>query len=294
MNEKNNKNHYLSLKDLISESLLRDLVLFAFLFLLIIAQTWNNISLLLFPLITFSFSLFFRMMSSNKIKTEFRNSNIIYNPLGSETIHANRFFFCALFQLILILWLGGESLYNPHLINNYFSYFLGFLIFFYTFSFFWIFIDLWKYAKIEIITQTIEGRSTQNIDSQFSQDLSKVISFLKLKNFRLMALATFLVFIILNVINIITLFSMNYMAIGIQLILPGSQIMLLSYIFYGFLIISPALTMVLLIKNYKTINDFSKEKLDKIIEPLPKNIQIKIIENFKTLNDKIKERLKSE
>ena len=294
MNEKNNKNHYLSLKDLISESLLRDLVLFAFLFLLIIAQAWNNVFLLLFPLITFSFSLFFRIMSSNKIKTEFRNSNIIYNPLGLETKHANRFYFCTLFQLILILWLGGESLYNPHIINNYFSYFLGFLIFFYTSSFFWIFIDLWKYSKIEIITRTIEDRSTQDSDFQFSQDLGKVVSYLKLKNFRLVSLITFLVFIILNVSNIITLFFMNFMAIGILIILRGSQIMPLSYIFYGFLIISPTLTMVLLIKNYKTITDFSKEKLDKIIEPLPKNIQNKIIENFKTLNNKLKEQLKSE
>jgi len=290
MNEKNNNNHYLSLKALISESLLRDSSLFTFLFLLIIAQGEENILLLLFPLITFTFSLFFRILSSNKMKTEFKNSLIVYNPLGLERKHANRLFYCTLFQLILIFWLGGESLYNPHIVLNYISYFLGFLIFLYTFGFFWIFIDSWKYTKIEIITDTTEARSTL----PFSKDLRNIISFLKLNNFRMVAYITFFVFIILNILNIITLFFINYGSIGIQLLLPGSQIITISYFFYGFLIISPTLTIVFLIKNYKTNNKISKEKLDKILEPLPRNLQIKIIENLKALNNRIKEQLKSE
>ena len=128
MNEKNNNNHYLSLKDMISESLLRDSILFTFLFLLILTQWWENILLLLFPLFTFTFSLFFRILSSNKLKTEFNNSLIIYNPLGLERKSANRFFYCTLFQLILLFWIGGESLYNSHIVQNYFSFFLGFLL----------------------------------------------------------------------------------------------------------------------------------------------------------------------
>lgn len=290
MNEKNNNNHYLSLKDLISESLLRDSSLFTFLFFLIIAQGWENILLLLFPLITFTFSLFFRILSSNKMRTEFKNSLIVYNPLGLERNHANRLFYCTLFQLILIFWLGGESLYNPHIVLNYISYFLGFLIFLYTFGFFWIFIDSWKYTKTEIITETTEARSTL----PFSKDLRNIISFLKLNNFRMVAYITFFVFVILNILNIITLFFINYGTIGIQLLLPGSQIITISYFFYGFLIISPTLTIIFLIKNYKINNKISKEKLDKILEPLPRNLQIKIIENLKALNNRIKEQLKSE
>ena len=143
MNEKNIKDHYLSLKDLISESLLRDLTLFSFLFLLIIAQAWDNIFLLLFPMVTFAFSLFFRIISGNKKRTEFQNSLIVYNPFGLERKNANRFFFSSLFQLILIFWLGAESLYNSHEVEGYYPYFIGIFIFSYTFGFYWIFIDIY-------------------------------------------------------------------------------------------------------------------------------------------------------
>jgi hypothetical protein len=290
MNEKNNNNHYLSLKALLSESLLRDLILFIFLFLLIMAQGWENILLLLFPLITFTFSLFFRILSSNKTKTEFINSPIVYNPLGLERKHANRLFYCTLFQLILIFWLGGESLYNPHLVHNYFLFFLIFLIFLYTFSFFWIFIDSWKNTKTEIITDVNEVRATHHL----SKDLRNIISYLKMNNFKMMSYISFIVFFILNILNLLTLFLMNYGSLGIQLLLPGSQIILISYFFFGYLIISPILTIIFLMMNYKNINKIDKQKLDKILEPLPRNIQIKIIENLNALNNRIKEQLKND
>ncbi|MFX0038188.1 MAG: hypothetical protein ACFFCY_15220 [Promethearchaeota archaeon] len=290
MNDKNNNNHYLSLKALLSESLLRDLILFFFLFLLIMAQGWENILLLLFPLITFTFSLFFRILSSNKTKTEFINSPIVYNPLGLERTHANRLFYCTLFQLILIFWLGGESLYNPHLVNTYFLFFFIFFIFLYTFSFFWIFIDSWKNTKTEIITDVNEVRTTHHL----SKDLRNIISYLKMNNFRMMSYISFIVFFILNILNLLTLFLMNYGSLGIQLLLPGSQIILISYFFFGYLIISPILTIIFLMMNYKNINKIDKQKLDKILEPLPRNIQIKIIENLNALNNRIKEQLKSD
>ena len=291
MNEKNNKNHHLTLRNLISESLLRDIILFMFLFLIIISQAWDNIFLLLFPLITFTFSLFFRILNTNKRKTEFENSLVIYNPLGLEGKNANRFFFSSLFQLILIFWLGAESLYNPHLINSYMIYFTGFFVFFYTFAFFWIFIDIWKYTKIEIITDPIE----EKIDSQFSGDLRNIISFLKFKNFRLSSLITFLIFLILNIVNLIfNILLFNFPNLGMQYILPSYQPIILSYFFFGILIIPPVLSIILLTFNYIAVNNFSKEKLDKIIEPLPRNLQIKIIENLKALSNKIKKQLNSE
>ncbi len=291
MNEKNNKNQHLLLKDLISESLLRDLILFTFLFLLIITQSWDNVLLLLFPLITFTFSFFFRIINTNKKRTKFENNPIIYNPLGIEEKNANRLFFSSLFQLILIFWIGAESLYNPLIVNSYMLYFTGFLVFFYTFGFFWIFIDLWKYTKIEIITNIIEDK----IDSQISRDFRNVISLLKLKNFKLISLTTFLVFIILNLINLIlNLLLKNNPNLGLQFYLPGSQLIVLSYFFYGILIIPPVSSIFLLTLNYKAINNFNREKLDKIIETLPRNLQVKIIENLKALNNRIKKQLITE
>ena len=291
MNEKNHETRYLALKELFSESILRDLILFTFLFLLILSQIWDNIVFILFPIITFTFSLFFRILSVNKRKAFFEKSEIIYNPLGSEVRNANRFFFSAQFQLILIFWLGAESLYNPHLVNSYYCFFISILIFSYTFTFFWIFIDLWKFAGFAII---ING-SEKQIGSQILTDSKNFISFLKLNTYKIISIISLLVFIILNILNLISIFLINRIpSLGIQLPLPGSQLIPFSYLLYLVLLISPIITILVHIFNYKVINNFNNEKLEKNIEPLPKNIQIKIIENLKSLNNKIKEQLKTE
>ncbi|MFX1364243.1 MAG: hypothetical protein ACFFCE_03895 [Promethearchaeota archaeon] len=246
---------------------------------------------LLFPLVTATFSFFFRILNTNKQRTIFESNPIIYNPLGIEGKNANRLFFCSLFQMILIFWIGAESLYNPLIVDDYILYFLGFLTFFYTFSFFWIFIDLWKYTKIEIIPTMIEDKITP----QISEDYSNIISVLKLKNFKVISLVAFLVFLILNIIALITnLFVNNYPNFGIQFYLPGSQSISISYFFYVILVIPPAITIILLTLNYMIINNFSREKLDKIMEALPRNTQIKLIENLKSLNNKIKKQLNTE
>ncbi|MFX1419526.1 MAG: hypothetical protein ACFE9N_11460 [Promethearchaeota archaeon] len=294
MKEENNKHYYLSIKDLFSEVLLRDIILFTFLFVLVVAQQWNYILLLLFPLVTFTFSIFFRILSTNKRRTEFKNSIILYNPLGLERIYANRLFFCTIFQLILIFWLGTESLYNPHIVNWYVMFFIGVLIFIYTFSFYWVFIDLWKYSKIEIMKKNSEKNLTQDINSQLSSDLRDLISFLNPKNFRIVSITSLLVFVSLNILNLIIILFINTGSIGIKIMLPGHQTITISYMFYGFLTISPSLTIILLIYIYKVVNNFSVEKIYEFIKPFPRKIQIKLIENLKTLNNKIREQLKSE
>ena len=301
MNDDDNKeNYFLSLIDIINESLLRDLILFIFLFLLVITQLWDNIFLLLFPLLTFSFSLFFRIINTNKWRIEFDNSPIIYNPLGLEKKHANRLFFSAIFQLLLIFWMGSESLYHPHLVTAYFPYFTILFVFSYTFGFFWIFLDFWKYTKIETISKSMNLKSSQDIDEKFARDLNNTISFLKLKEFMIISIVNFFVFIILNFINVISMiFIQNNITPTIQLNLPGtrsqgSEPITLSSSFYGFLIISPILSIIILILNYKFINNISIERLHEILEPLPNTIQVKIIENLKALNKKIKEQLKVE
>jgi hypothetical protein len=224
------------------------------------------------------------------MKTEFKNSFIIYNPLGLERKSANRFFYCTLFQLILIFWIGGESLYNSHIVQNYYIFFSMLLVFFYTFSFFWIFIDSWKYTKLEIVTERSKGKSNITL----SKDVKKIISYLTLHNIRLIAYITFFIFIFLNIVNMITLYITNYSNTGVQVILPGAQILTISYFIFGYLTISPAITIFILIKNYRIINKINKKKLDKIIEPLPRNVQIKITENLKALKIKIKDQLISE
>lgn len=279
---------YLSIKHLINESLLRDLILFCFFFLIIISQTWEDIILLLFPLITYGFSLFFRIINTNKWRTEFENSFVVYNPLGLEKKHANRLFFLTLFQLILLFWIGAESLYNPHLVEGYFLYFNLLFVFLFTFGFFWIFIDLWKYSRIEIVMSRNNSEIPNDIEVS-------ILSFLKIKKFKFIAIANFAIFLVLNLLNVLFIVLINQIPIlGIQLKLPSSIPMTVSSIIFVFLITSPLITVISLIINYRDINNFSKKDLEEILKPLPINIQINIIENLKALNNKINDQLNIE
>jgi hypothetical protein len=290
------ENNYLSLKKLISESLIRDVILFLFLFLLIIAQDWENILLLLFPLITFGFALFFKLIDINKQRIEVEKFSIIYNPLGSEKIYSHRLNFCALLQLVLLFWFGAESLYHPQLIDNYYLYFISIFIFFYTFGFYWIFFDLWNYCKIKILTEGIEVNDTQ----EFIKNFDNVISFMKVKNFKMISIISSLVFIILNLLNIIfAILTFNDIMPGIKYNLPGTGIensnpINLPYTIFGIIIISPLLAITFILFNYRDITDINKEKLNQVLKPLPKTIQIKIIKNLISLNKNFKNKLKLE
>ncbi len=283
MSEKSTRDYFLSIKDIITESLIRDLVLFCLLFILIINQSWDDILLLLFPLITFGFSLFFKIINSNKWRTEFDNGFVIYNPLGLEKKHTNRLSFTTFLQLILIFWLGAESLYNSHIVHTYFFYFNLLFIFCYSFGFFWIFLDLWKYSKIEVI------------DNEKIKKNTAIVSFLKLKHFKLISLVSIIVFLSLNVLNLVFIFLITQIpSMGIQLNLPGPDPIIVSPIFYVSLIVSPTFAGISLVLSYRQINTFSRDQLNKVLKPLPDNMQENIIENLKALNNKIKDQLKIE
>ncbi|MBY8989844.1 MAG: hypothetical protein KGD58_03740 [Candidatus Lokiarchaeota archaeon] len=283
---------YLTIRDLINETVIRDIVIFSFLFLLVITQVWENITLLLFPLITLGFSIFFRIININKWRTKFDNPSVVYNPLGLEKRHANRLFFSALFQLILIFWLGAESLYNPHIIDRYFPYFNWLFIFLYTFGFFWIFIDLWENTKLEII---FGGNDKKPI-----KDHESVISYLKIKHFKLILITNLLIFLVLNIVNSILILTLDQdPLLGVQLNLPGtgsagSDPLVVSFLLYLIFIISPATAGISLFFNNREVNLFNKKDLDNVLKPLPKDTQMVILENLKVLNNKIRNQLNIE
>jgi len=302
MSDKKISDYFLLLRHILNESLLRDLILFLFIFLLTISQEWDSILLLLFPLITFAFALFFKIINVNKWRTEFDKSSIVYNPLGSEKRNANRFNFTSLLQLILLFWIGAESLYHPQLIDNYFLYFITILVFVYTFGFYWIFVDLWKFSRIEIMINKEDRQNIPQEDSAYLNNLHNVVSFLKLDFYKKIFIATLLSFIILNVLNLTfhILIFFNFFP-GIPFNLPGTGIegskpIVISNIIYGIIIASPTITIVILILNYRNIvNSFSRDQLKEILNPLPKNIQIKIIANLKAIaEEKMTEELKLE
>jgi hypothetical protein len=290
------ENNYISFRELISESLIRDVILFLFLFLLVLAQDWDNIFLLLFPLVTFSFAIFFKILYTIKNSTKIDNPHIKYNPLGSEKIYSHRLNFCALLQLLLLFWFGTESLYHPQLIDNYFIYFISIFIFLYTFGFNWIFFDLWEYCKIEIIPNEISRGNMQNS----IQNFENVISFLKKKSFKAISIISFLVFIFLNLLNILFAYlTVNEMMPGIQYNLPGTGIeksepINLPYATIGIIFIPPIISAIILRIIYKNITNINSDKLEKVLNSLPGNVQIEIIENLRVLNKNFQNKAKLE
>lgn len=281
MSEKNNKQEFLLLRELLNESLLRDLIIFVIFYLFILAQSWENIFLLLFPLITYIFSLFFRLINANKWRLSIYDNTITYNPLGLEKKHANRLIFTTVLQLILLFWIGGESYYHPQLIQTYDFFFNIIFNFIYTFGFYWILIDIWKYSKITIETKSsIEGNS------------EILVNKLDLKNFKLIYLVNLATFILLNILNlvIVTLIEINNFP-GITYTLPGTGIessLPLKISLYSLLIVvvSPLIAILLFYLIYKKISNINPSELIEELQLLPESEQNKLIETLKNINNK--------
>ena len=281
MSEKKTKQEFLLLRELLNESLLRDLIIFVIFYLFILAQSWKNIFLLLFPVITYTFSLFFRIINANKWRLSIYDNTITYNPLGLEKKHANRLFFTAVLQLILLFWIGGESYYHPQLIQTYDFFFNIIFNFIYTFGFYWILIDIWKYSKITIETRSnIEGNS------------GILVNHLNLKNFKIIYLLNLGTFFLLNILNlsIVILTEINGF-LGIMYLLPGTGIessMPLKISASSFLniVFSPLIAILLFYLIYKKISSMNPSELIEKLQLLPESEQNNIIETLKNINHK--------
>ena len=236
------------------------------------------------------------MIDTIRQESQTDDTLIIYNPLGSEKVSSHRLNFSAFIQLILLFWFGAESLYHPQLIDNYYIYFISIFIFFYTFGFYSVFIDLWKYSKIEIKIENFDAKNSR----EDHDNLDNVISFLKMKSFKIISIINLLVFIILNAMNILFAFlTFDKIMPGFEYTLPGtgfenSEPITLSFIIYAIITTPPLISIAFLSINYKDINNFSSEKLNKILSSLPKGTQNKIIENLILLNENFKNKLRLE
>jgi len=279
---------YLSIRELFSERLLRDLILFLSLVVFIISQEWESILLLLFPLFTFSYSVFFRLLDENKWRTKFHNSPIVYSPLGSERKHANRFIFSALLLSIFLFWFGAESMYHPQLIDNYSLFFLLLFFFIYTFTYFWIFIDLWRYCRIKIEVKKEIGPEVKNIEQY-----SHLFQVLRVNVFKRIIYFSLFTFLALNILNLIlTLFLYNGIMPGFNFPLPGtglegSEPLRLHFFVYILLIIPPIISVLLLVMVYKDINRIDIDKLKEVINTIPEKLRLILLEQIKILNNKL-------
>lgn len=293
MSENNSDENYLLLRELLNETSLRDIIIFIILYLFILAQSWENLFLLLFPIITFAYSVFFRIINTNKWRTTSNSALITYNPIGLEKKHANRLFFTAILQLILLFWIGAESYYHPQLIQYYNLFFNIIFNFLYTFGFYWILIDVWNYSKIVIRLKNNNNKlSTQaQNNTSLKSDLDKVTSHLKLKSFKIVSIVNLSTFIFLNVLNIsFTLFIDNTFS-RFSYYLPGTGIegslpLNISVISFLIVIISPFVASFLLIFIYKDLNKIIQANLENLMEELPEENRKNIIENLTKINKK--------
>jgi len=288
MTKDNSEKPFLLLREIFNEILLRDIILFTILFLFTLAQTWDTIILFLFPIISFAYSLIFRIISTNKWRINSETKPLIYNPIGVEKRHANRLEFSALLQLILLFWIGAESLYHPQLIDNYAIYFNIIFFFVYSFGYYWIIIDIGKYTRFGIVLKNIDLEYEK---SKSEGEINRLITFLKFEKFKRISIVNLIVFLVANVLNILFALAIQYNAIsGIPFLLPGTgiesseplQITLISLLI---IVISPVLTSFFLLIIYKDINNFSLENLNAAIVDLPDNLKKEILENIKNLNN---------
>lgn len=286
MSENNSQKGFLKFREILSESSLRDVILFAILYLFILAQSWSNIFLLLFPIITFGFSLFFRTINSNKYRIFLENNIIIYNPLGMEKKHANRLNFTSLVQLILLFWIGAESFYHPQLIQTYDLFFNLCYPLFFTFGFYWILTDIWKYSKITI---GLNGNNSE-----------KLLSSLNVQKFKLLSIANLGSFILINLLNIIfTLFLENSNLFGFSYFLPGTGVenslpLKISITYFFIIWLSPLLACLLLFLIYKDINNINQRDFANYISKLPEKSRNLLIQNLRDINKKFFRDLKNE
>jgi hypothetical protein len=157
-------------------------------------------------------------------------------------------------------------------------------MFSYTFAYFWIFLDLWKFSKIKIKLITIVSKF---------DTFDEIISYLKIKKFRLISIVSFIVFLTSNILNIIMIILVNNNFIsGIKIALPGtgsggSEPITISIIPLIIIFLSPVVAVTFLLISYREIININRNKLNQILHSIPKNLQIKIIENLKFLNNKI-------
>ena len=286
MSENNSNEVFLRVREIIDETLLRDVFIFVVFYLFILSQSWTNIFLLLFPIITFSFSFFFRIINSNKHRYNLVSDLITYNPLGLEKKHANRLNFATLLQLILLFWIGAESFYHPHLIQTYDLFFIIIFPLFFSFGFYWILIDVWKYATIAIRLEKINK--------------DKTISMLNVRRFRLISILNLITFILLNLLNIFFgLLIENDLLSGFSYYLPGTGIensSPLTLSIFPFIIIwfSPIFASVLLFLIYKDLNRITPADLINFFKELPEEIRKQLNDNFAKINTKFKHDFKTE
>ena len=256
-------------------------------FLLILVQNWINPILILYPIVSFSFSLFFQIIESNKKITEIEDSIISYNPFGGENGNSNILTIFSYLQMLLIFTAGLDSLFHPQLVDNFFLFFLIPLVFLYGFEFFLLLIKVLNKAIIEIDLKNFKNQIKQNSKNKMNKD---VISFIEINKFKRYSLYNLILFVIILIFTL----GMSFLAFFNQILalpfylpgtgIEGSQPVNISYGLYLSVIMPPIYTIWFLYQIYKNIIDFSHDSAEKVINVITDDSKKAVILNFLNFN----------
>ncbi|MEJ2252380.1 MAG: hypothetical protein P8Y97_22305, partial [Candidatus Lokiarchaeota archaeon] len=175
--------------------------------------------------------------------------------------------------------------------DNYFPYFVLFFTFIYTFGYFWIFIDLWKFSGVKVKFKKTDNKIDEKINAYY--DTNILISYLSLQKYKIIAILSLIIFLIMNIYNLFsTILHLIPNFFKFQIYLPGTGIegslpIIMNFFTYIILILPPLFTIISLYYIYRKITLFSREKLDHSLSNLPNELQEEIIQNLTSINEKI-------
>lgn len=273
-----------------NETFIRPLIIFIVFYIFILLQNWPDITFLLVPVSTFVLYTFFKIIDVSKEHTLVLGSDITFNPMGNEKSISSRLFFCSLLELIIVFVMGAESYRNPHLIDDYFIYYVVPLILIYNFSLYYALYDVGFSSKVEIMIKK-EFNFEQDSDNSTGKPKpntleNQLISFMRLSDFKIIYRLITIIFILLSSIWLI-LTVLGYMGSipNLSLSLPGSKLidgvpLELSSFIYVCIIAIPLSIISITAKVYKIITQIDKSKLNSIISELPTIRQKKIIKTL--------------
>ncbi|MHA1339575.1 MAG: hypothetical protein ACTSRZ_05340 [Promethearchaeota archaeon] len=298
------------------ESFVQSFVIMIFMFLLIIFEIWDDYTLILFPLVTFGLFLYVETLRTLNREINSKQKILKVQPFGDYNVMSNRIKFCLYMQLIIVLFIGAESLYHPQLIDNHFIFYVITLGVLYIFGAYYPFYNLGLFSKIELATdiffsqpidlnlESLEGENA-NILSEIEEELkidnknkdnfksdkildsksskSIILSKLKFKDFIFLhkiITINFLLAIILWILFSVLAYSNSLLVITINL--PGSDLLegmplQISLIIYLILIEVPIVIILIFKKSMNSINKIDVDYINEIADRLCRSRVQKIV-----------------
>ena len=178
-----------------NEAFLRELVLFGILFGALILQSWDNLLLLLFPILLCGEAIFFRAFQLGQ-EINYSGFTSPFETLGINKKAADRLEFAGYLTLLVVIIQGYDSLVRPQLVSNLAPYFLEILMATYLLGNYWIFSNLQSgqsYSPKEYGGRSIEGElefPRGNRPSQAKSVLLKVASYSSILSLAVFAVGT--------------------------------------------------------------------------------------------------------